>query len=80
MHFADNTTYEADLVIGADGIKSITRNAVVRDSRLCFDTYAYRCLIPIDILKQAGMKTYVSRPLGWLGLGRVYTTFLGILK
>ena len=53
MHFVDNTTYEADLVIGADGIRSLTRNLIVSNSRLlCFtDTYADRCLIPNDILK-----------------------------
>ena len=71
MHFADNTTYEADLVIGADGIKSIIRNAVVRDSHLGFDRYAYRGMIPIDKLKLAGMKTNVCRPLAWVGLGSV---------
>jgi salicylate hydroxylase len=58
IHFADNTTYEADIVIGADGIRSITRNAVVSDGRLVFsNTYAYRSLIPIDTLKSAGLKT-----------------------
>ena len=82
MHFADNTTYEADLVIGADGIRSITRDAVISNSRLCFaDTYAYRCLIPIDVLKSAGIKTDVqSRPLCWVGLGGVSTISLEILK
>ncbi|KAF8808041.1 salicylate hydroxylase [Phlegmacium glaucopus] len=77
MHFADNTTYEADLVIGADGIKSITRDAVVSDSRLGFsNTYAYRGLIPIDALKLAGVKTDVqSRPYCWVGLGNHIITF-----
>ena len=77
IHFADNTTYEADLVIGADGIRSITRNAVVGDSCLGFsNTYAYRGLIPIDTLKSAGIKTDVqSRPFCWVGLGRVYTLY-----
>ena len=50
IHFADNsTTYEADLVIGADGINSTTRNAVVSDVRLYFsNTCACRGLIPLD--------------------------------
>jgi len=82
MHFADKTTYEADLVIGADGIKSITRNAVVSDNRLGFsNTYAYRGLIPMDVLKLAGVNIEVqSRPHCWVGPGNVYTTSLGILN
>ena len=80
LHFADNTTYEADLVIGADGIRSIVRNAVVSHGCLAFsDTYAYRGLIPIDTLKSAGLKTDVQlRPHGWVGLGSVCTSLLGI--
>ena len=76
LHFADETTYEADLVIGADGIKSIVRNAVVSDGHLVFsNTYAYRGLIPIDTLKSAGLKTEVqSRPYNWVGLGSVCTS------
>ena len=82
IHFADHTTYEADLVIGADGIKSIVRNAVVSDSRLVFsNTYAYRGLIPIDTLKSAGLKAEVqSRPHNWVGLGGVCISLLGILN
>ena len=77
MHFGDDTTYEADLVIGADGIKSITRKAVVSDSRLGFsNTCAYRGLIPIDTLKLAGIKTDIqSRPHCWVGFGRVIHYF-----
>ena len=79
IHFADNTTYEADLVIGADGIKSAIRKAVVGDDRLCFsNTYAYRGLIPIDDLKLAGVKTNVqSSPTMWVGLGKAHTILLG---
>ena len=82
IHFSDNTTYEADLVIGADGIKSVIRNGVVSDAGLCFpNRYAYRGLIPIDTLKLAGIKTDVqSRPLCWVGLGKVRTTLLRILN
>ena len=82
IHFADHTTYEADLVIGADGIKSITRNAVVGDGHLVFsNTYAYRGLIPIDTLKAAGLKAEVQlRPHNWVGLGGVCTFLLGILN
>lgn len=78
IHFADNTTYEADIVIGADGIRSITRNAVVSGGRLVFsNTYAYRGLIPIDALNSAGLKTtdVQFRPHCWVGLGRVCIIF-----
>jgi salicylate hydroxylase len=79
IHFADHTTYEADLVIGADGIKSIVRNAVVSDGHLVFsNTYAYRGLIPMDTLKSAGLKADVqSCPHNWVGLGGVCTSLLG---
>ena len=82
IHFADHTTYEADLVIGADGIKSIVRNSVVGDGHLVFsNTYAYRGLIPIDNLKSAGLKAEVqSKPHNWVGLGGVCTSLLGDLK
>ena len=82
IHFADHTTYEADLVIGADGIKSVVRNAVVSDGRLVFsNTYAYRGLIPMDTLESAGLKTEVrSRPHNWVGLGSVCASLLGILN
>ena len=52
IHFKDHTTYEADLVIGANGIKSITCNAidtVVSDRHLVFsDTYAYPQSTPLN--------------------------------
>ena len=82
IHFADHTTFEADLVIGADGIKSVVRNVVVSDSHLVFsNTYAYRGLIPIDNLKLAGLKTDVqSRPHNWVGFGGVCISLLGILN
>ena len=82
IHFKDHTTYEADLVIGADGIKSIIRNSVVSDGHLVFsDTYAYRGLIPIDTLKSAGLKADVqSSPHCWVGLGSVSTFLFEILS
>ena len=79
VHFSDHTTYEADLVIGADRIKSIVRNSVVSDGRLVFsNTYAYRGLIPIDTLKSAGIKAEVqSRMHNWVGPTSVCTSLLG---
>ncbi|TFK70746.1 salicylate hydroxylase [Pluteus cervinus] len=69
LHFADGTTAVADLVIGADGIKSITRRYVTGsdDSRLSFTgTSLYRDLIPMEDLRKAGVKTeLLGRQLSW---------------
>ncbi|KAF8167757.1 salicylate hydroxylase [Crassisporium funariophilum] len=79
LHFADSTSFEADLVIGADGIKSVTRNEVVgeKGGRLGFsNTFAYRGMVPIKDLVSAGMKTDVgSRPCCWIGLDKHIITF-----
>ncbi|KDR85599.1 hypothetical protein GALMADRAFT_373240 [Galerina marginata CBS 339.88] len=79
IRFSDGTTHEADLVIGADGIKSTTRNAVIGggENRLGWSgTYAYRGLVPIETLKAAGMQAEVeSRPYNWVGLDKHIITF-----
>lgn len=63
------------MVIGADGIKSVVRDAVTeKDSNLLrfTDTVAYRGLIPTETLKLAGVKTdLVSRPVCFVGMRRV---------
>ncbi|KAI0699364.1 FAD/NAD(P)-binding domain-containing protein [Cerioporus squamosus] len=59
VHFQDETTFEADVVLGADGVKSAVRNFVVdgEDRRLAFShTVAYRGLIPWPKLQEAGFK------------------------
>ncbi|KAJ6546993.1 hypothetical protein B0H19DRAFT_1163405 [Mycena capillaripes] len=64
IQFSDGTTHEADLIIGADGIKSISRNAVVGTDKkgLQFtNTVAYRGLVPMDILRQEGVKTALDK-------------------
>ncbi len=74
LTFADGTTYDADLIIGADGIRSMTRATVVGKgiSPLGFaNTHAYRGLVSIDALKAAGLKTDVRRPHNWVGIGQV---------
>lgn len=75
LHFTDGTTHETDLVIGADGIKSTSRIAVVGEgnNNLGFsNTYAYRGLVPIDALLAAGVNPdKVQRPLIWTGIAKV---------
>ncbi|KAF9270736.1 salicylate hydroxylase [Marasmius fiardii PR-910] len=74
IHFLDGTTHDADLVIGADGIRSATRKFVVgEDTRsLVFaNTVAYRGLIPLEDLVKAGIQTDLSiRPTNFVGTGR----------
>lgn len=80
LHFADGTADEADLVIGADGIKSAVRNSVFGqfETRLGFSgSYAYRGLVPVETLKAAGVKTPVeTRPVCWVGLHKVKSVSL----
>ncbi|KAI0756258.1 FAD/NAD-P-binding domain-containing protein [Daedaleopsis nitida] len=79
LHFADGSTHETDVVLGADGIKSAVRRFVVdcgaaatatgTDTRVAFsNTAAYRGLIPYAALKAAGFKTQLtSRPACFIG-------------
>ncbi|KAF5313151.1 hypothetical protein D9619_002826 [Psilocybe cf. subviscida] len=79
LHFTDGTTHETDLVIGADGIKSTSRIAVVGEgnNNLGFsNTYAYRGLVPVDALLAAGVNPdKVQRPLIWTGIAKHFVSF-----
>jgi len=80
LQFEDGTTHQADLIIGADGVKSITRNFVTGDHKakhLIFtNNVAYRGIIPVDKLKRAGVTiNLTSRPLCWVGLDKHIITF-----
>lgn len=73
--FEDGTAHEADLVIGADGIKSAVRTSVTKSSTsdLVFtNTVAYRNLMDLDSLYKAGIKTKVDGvPLCWMATDKV---------
>lgn len=75
LSFTDGTTHEADVVLGADGIKSAVRNAVVDDgdARVVFgNTVAYRGLVPLEKLKAAGLQSDLEkRPVCFIGPGKV---------
>ncbi|KAJ7118762.1 salicylate hydroxylase [Mycena epipterygia] len=79
IHFADGTSYEADLVIGADGIKSTSRNAVVgtEEKVLQFtNTVAYRGLVPMNTLRKDGVKTDLTkRVYGFVGIDKHLIVF-----
>ncbi|KAJ3869315.1 FAD/NAD-P-binding domain-containing protein [Lentinula novae-zelandiae] len=75
MHFADSTTHETDLIIGADGIRSVARRFVigelVKDPLIYPNTAAYRGLVPTEDLRRAGVQTELTRrPLCFLGLDK----------
>ncbi|KAI3621845.1 salicylate hydroxylase [Moniliophthora roreri] len=73
LHFSDGTTHEADVVIEADGIRSVARNFVTeKDSpTLVFtNTATYRGLVAYEDLVRAGIKTELSRrPVCFIGNG-----------
>ncbi|KAF7359260.1 Salicylate hydroxylase [Mycena sanguinolenta] len=80
IHFADGTTHEADLVIGADGIKSVSRSAVELNPekrRLQFtNTVAYRGLVPITTLRQEGTTTeFDTRLCSFIGIDKHIIAF-----
>jgi salicylate hydroxylase len=78
IHFADGTSVETDLVIGADGIKSVVRSSILggnqegKDHMVFANTVAYRGLVPTETLTKAGIKTVLDeKPLCWVGQNRV---------
>ncbi|KAK0195840.1 FAD/NAD-P-binding domain-containing protein [Armillaria mellea] len=80
INFTDGTKHEADVVIGADGIRSVTRNYVVGESvqkhMVYTNTIAYRGLISLEDLKEAGLQTELSaRPVMFVGLNKHFVIF-----
>ncbi|KAI0756243.1 FAD/NAD(P)-binding domain-containing protein [Daedaleopsis nitida] len=83
VHFQDGTTFDADVVLGADGIKSSVRDVVLAGTgqstgkRLLYsNTIAYRGLIPYAKLREAGFKTdLLERPVCLVGPSKHFILF-----
>jgi salicylate hydroxylase len=70
--FADGTTAQADIVIGADGIHSELRPFVFPPSHPVFSrTVAYRGLVPRALVPDWPLHAWMM----WLGLGRHFLAF-----
>jgi 3-hydroxybenzoate 6-monooxygenase len=64
VRFADGTVYETDLLIGADGLWSTVRGAVVTDTPIAEPYVAYRGTIPMERMsRHAGLDNVVM----WVG-------------
>ncbi|KAG6873982.1 hypothetical protein C0995_007938 [Termitomyces sp. Mi166 len=71
LHFADGSTHEADLVVGADGIKSMLREIVSGQptSPAYSNSIAYRSVLSPEALK--AIKTNIMRPIYWIGKDKI---------
>ncbi|KAH8099305.1 hypothetical protein BXZ70DRAFT_943202 [Cristinia sonorae] len=75
IHFEDGTAYEADVVLGADGIKSVVRNALIREGLEppigYSNTCCFRGLVPIEDVISAGVVTDLTRrPVCFIGFDK----------
>ncbi|MFB6988349.1 FAD-dependent oxidoreductase [Streptomyces sp. NPDC056178] len=66
LTFANGKTVEADLVVGADGIKSVVRHQLFSDKGAVFSgEHAYRAVIPVDdaygMVVDDNLRMYIGR-------------------
>ncbi|MER5439903.1 NAD(P)/FAD-dependent oxidoreductase [Streptomyces sp. NPDC002790] len=66
LTFADGSTAEADLVVGADGIKSVVRQRLFSDKEPVFSgEHAYRAVIPVadarGMVTDDNLRMYIGR-------------------
>jgi len=68
LHFADGSSTEADVVVGADGVHSLVRSHVAGDARPRFSgTVGYRGLVPVEAMPSLPDPTPLQF---WAGPGR----------
>jgi salicylate hydroxylase len=73
LSFANGASAEADIVIGADGIRSVVQREIGLESRPTSEgIMAYRGLIPADRLAWAKQ---LKNPALWLGSGRSFLLY-----
>jgi salicylate hydroxylase len=72
LALADGSRVRADAVVGADGVHSVVREAVLADERRFAGCAVYRGLVPADVVP-----SFVDDPrvLFWLGPGRHVTYY-----
>ena len=80
LDFADGTTASANVVLGADGIKSAVRGYVTKDDpkkALSFsNTICYRGLVKTEDLKAIGVKMdFTESPVTFCGPDKVIIIF-----
>jgi len=81
ISFSDGSTHEADVVIGADGIKSTVRSYISgipsNESVAFSNTYGYRAMISYEEAKAAGLKTDFNSGLRcFVGKNKHFITYL----
>ncbi|MFF9349107.1 FAD-dependent monooxygenase [Streptomyces sp. NPDC014734] len=72
LGFRDGTTYHADLVVGADGIHSVVRQALTDDAPVFSGLGVFRGLVPVRDLPQAAREPLIRM---WLGPGRHFVCY-----
>ncbi|ROV94131.1 hypothetical protein VPNG_09338 [Cytospora leucostoma] len=61
LDFEDGTSAYADIVIGADGIRSAVRRATFPNHETTYNgTTIWRCLIPLDLVKHLSITKYTA--------------------
>ena len=76
LRFEDGTTYEADALVGCDGINSIVRQAILGEDHpaakpVFTNGYNHRVVIPLEAAKEAFGEEYCNlrTQYGWVGQG-----------